>query len=59
MGIIVVGLALIGVVMLVLFGEALHTIMEEPTERYTAPSVPETDETVGKSQAQHEIPDRL
>lgn len=59
MGIIVVGFALIGVVMLVLFGEALHTIMEEPTERYTAPSVPATDATAGKSQAQPETPARL
>jgi hypothetical protein len=59
MGIIVVGFALIGVVMFVLFGEFLHTVMEEPTERHAAPSVPETDETVGKPQAQSEIPDHL
>lgn len=59
MGIIVGGFALIGVVMFVLFGEALHKVMEEPTERHPAPSVPETDKTIGKSQAQPEPPDHL
>ena len=59
MGIIVAGFALIGVVMFVLFGEFLQKVMEEPTERHAASSVPETDETAGKSQAQPEIPDRL
>jgi len=58
MGIIVIGFALIGVVMFVLLGEALHRVMEEPTEYRTAPSVPETDGTAGKSQAQPKIHDR-
>ena len=59
MGIIVLGFALIGAVMFVLFGEALHKVMEEPTERHPAPSVTGTDATVGKSQAQPETPDHL
>jgi len=59
MGIIVVGFALTWVVMFILFGEALCRVIEEPAERHGAPSVPETDGTAGKSQAQLEIPDHL
>jgi hypothetical protein len=59
MGIIVVGFALIGAVMFVLFGEALHKAMDEPPEHHKAPSVPGTDGTAGKSQAQPETPDHL
>jgi hypothetical protein len=43
MGIIVMGFLLIGGMVLVLIGETLNKIMEEPTECHTAPSVPEWD----------------
>lgn len=62
MGVIIAGFLLTGVVVLVLFGETLNEIMEEPAEHRTAPSIPEGDETAGKSQAGHtrpEIPDHL
>jgi len=53
---------LIGIVALVLFGETLNKVMEEPPEYRAAPSIPEEGETIGKSQAgksQPEIPDHL
>lgn len=56
MGIILVGVLLIGLVVLVLFGEALNKVAEEPAEHRTAPSVPETNEMTGKSQTQPELP---
>ena len=56
MGIIVVGFLLIGIIVLVLFGETLNKIAEEPTEYRAAPSMPETNEMTGKSQTQPELP---
>jgi len=43
MGIIVVGFLLTGGVVLLLIGETLNKIMEEPAERHMAPPVPEWD----------------
>lgn len=62
MGIIVAGFLLIGVVVLVLFGETLNKIMEEPAEHRTAPSTPDGNQAAGKLQTgptQPEIPDHL
>jgi hypothetical protein len=57
MGIIVVGFLLIGIVVLVLFGETLNKIVEEPPEYRAAPSTPEAKKMAGKSQAQPALPD--
>ena len=56
MGIIVAGFLLIGVVVLVLFGEALNKVTEDPAEHRTDPSTPDGNEAAGKPQAGHGRP---
>jgi hypothetical protein len=56
------GVLLIGLIVLVLFGETPNKVMEESAEHRPAPSTPEESETAGKPQggkARPEIPDHL